>query len=535
MAAIMKTNSASHSTQGGVALVIALLLLVALTILGVASMSGSLMQERMGGNFNLQTLAFEAASAGVSESLEFGFGKDEAGNKVNWPEGAECERGSGTWSELPGWSEWVNYPVEGLAGGMSVDYRQRVGCFQPDQIPEEWKAPFSFPVQLLVLNEGAVRRGEEVLARRQIEVRLENRGGDDACALRIEGSPSDDLSIKGSGPEVDGGEGGCSVSMTAGIEDFRAEIGNNHIGNYTPPPKKHDGHPPWNDAQEFAKLANELKIAVQAYQAYQDFLPDGDETSWVGSLPEPNVDGELEERIAAFVNARSAKWSITNCESKFYDGNTRIGDSGNIPGGQCRIEGNSSPSWEHTGAEVGRQPDDPDEKPLITYVAGHLGNPANNSGNGIVIIEGGNCWSGTADFQGLQLILGGHYEIIGGGGGETSGSIVLTKLEKRYGLDSVNFAPQIIGADPKNTLYTGSTNFDPSGSGLVFNGGGNHKITFECGGDGQKTGLTEYIDRINQCLEPETDYEPNCDPDGGDRLAIASWREYIDRARWPEY
>ena len=527
----MKNTKSLCVKQHGVALVITLLLLIVLTILGVASMSGSLMQERMAGNVNLQTLAFEAASSGVSASLEFGF------DKANWGVHDSCVRGGGTWDPLPEWGDWSGhlFLADALPDGIVVEYRSRVGCFEPNPLPSQWQDPdYSVPIQLLVLSQGQVRRGDEVLARREIEVRLEDRGGDEACALRIEGSLGD-ISIKGGGPEVDGGDGGCSVSVTEGVEDLIAEIGNNHIGNYTPPPKKDDGHPPWNDAQEFAKLANELKIAVQAYQAYQDFLPDGDETSWVGSLPEPNVDGELEARIAAFVKARSATWSITNCESKFYDGNTRIGDSGNIPGGQCRIEGNSSPSWEHTGAEVGRQPDDPDEEPLITYVAGHLGNPANNSGNGIVIIEGGNCWSGTADFQGLQLILGGHYEIIGGGGGETSGSIVLTTLEDRYGLDSVSFDPKLqdASATPTDTLYpnTGTAKFKQSG--LVFNGGGNHKITFECGGEGGKTGLTKYIDRINQCLE--TAYEPNCDPDGGDRLAIASWREYIDRARWPEY
>jgi len=546
MTVTMKKKSAPYSTQGGVALVIALLLLVALTILGVASMSGSLMQERMAGNFNLQTLAFEAASAGVSASLEFGFDKE-----ANWPKDsdgniAECARGSGPWSELPeglpGWSEWVNYPVDGLPEGISVGYRQRVGCFQPIDAPDEWVAPFSFPLQHLVLNEGAVRRGGEVLARRQIEVRLEDRGGDDACALRIEGSLSDDLSIKGSGPEFDGGEGGCSVSMTEGVDDLIAEIGNNHIGNYTPPPKEDKGHEPWNDPQQFAQLINDLKIAVLAYENY-DNSSFSNQVDWHTALTD-NVnsktaeDLELEQRIKEFVDARNGPWSdpvegkpewdIENCASKFYDGNTRIGDSGNIPGGQCRIEGNSSPSWEHTGVDVG----DPDDPAFITYVAGHLGNPANNSGSGIVIIEGGNCWSGTADFQGLQLILGGHYEIIGGGGGETDGSIVLTTLEERYGLESVSFDPQIEGdATPKDTLYPNTESADFEASGLVFNGGGNHKITFECGGGGEKTGLTEYIDRINECLE--TNYEPNCDPDGGERLAIASWREYVDRARWP--
>ena len=55
--------------QAGAVLVFSILVLLILTVLGVASMSSSNMQERMAGNARLEAEAFEAASAGVSDPV----------------------------------------------------------------------------------------------------------------------------------------------------------------------------------------------------------------------------------------------------------------------------------------------------------------------------------------------------------------------------------------------------------------------------------------------------------------------------------
>jgi len=109
----------------GVALIFALLLLLVLTVIGVATMSGVAMQERMASNANLQALAFKAASAGITESLEWGL------NTASWPvdgdgEPLVCLRGLGDW--MGGWTPSETAPgtelaIPGIPAGFRVEYR----------------------------------------------------------------------------------------------------------------------------------------------------------------------------------------------------------------------------------------------------------------------------------------------------------------------------------------------------------------------------------------------------------------------------
>lgn len=57
----------------GMALVAALIFLVVLTILGVASMSGAHLQEKMAGNLQEQTIAFQAAETGLKAGEDWIF------------------------------------------------------------------------------------------------------------------------------------------------------------------------------------------------------------------------------------------------------------------------------------------------------------------------------------------------------------------------------------------------------------------------------------------------------------------------------
>lgn len=188
----MNASERNVMAQQGSALVIALILLVILTILGVASMSGTFMQERMAGNVNLQTLAFKAASGGVATSPDFAnpatWGNDAAGNP------RICDRG------VPGSEEWISewttfqpfqpFQEPNAPAGTTVAFRQRVGCFEPETIPAEWSAFDDVPLQLLVLNQGAVcsgtscnADGQNFLAVREVEVRVEERQTDNPTCL----------------------------------------------------------------------------------------------------------------------------------------------------------------------------------------------------------------------------------------------------------------------------------------------------------------------------------------------------------------
>ena len=69
----------NSNTQGGAALITALVMLVILTLLGLSSMTTTTMEERMAANSQELNRAFQAASSG----LELVFSDEEAFNTAN--------------------------------------------------------------------------------------------------------------------------------------------------------------------------------------------------------------------------------------------------------------------------------------------------------------------------------------------------------------------------------------------------------------------------------------------------------------------
>jgi len=60
--------AASRRAQSGAALIVVLMLLVVITLLGLASMRGAIMQERMAANTISRGMAFQAAEAGLRQA-----------------------------------------------------------------------------------------------------------------------------------------------------------------------------------------------------------------------------------------------------------------------------------------------------------------------------------------------------------------------------------------------------------------------------------------------------------------------------------
>ena len=65
MNALHSVNSYRHSKQHGFVLIVALVLLLILTILGLAAAQSTSLQERMSGNARNRDMAFQAAEAGL--------------------------------------------------------------------------------------------------------------------------------------------------------------------------------------------------------------------------------------------------------------------------------------------------------------------------------------------------------------------------------------------------------------------------------------------------------------------------------------
>jgi type IV pilus assembly protein PilX len=97
------------SRERGVVLVMALVILLILTILGVTAMSTSSLQEKMAGNTQEQTKAFQAAESGISKiastsgtldlttktTNNFSFGNTTAKVDVSYMQSVPPKRGSG--------------------------------------------------------------------------------------------------------------------------------------------------------------------------------------------------------------------------------------------------------------------------------------------------------------------------------------------------------------------------------------------------------------------------------------------------------
>ncbi len=104
-----ETGGPRAANQSGAALVMSLVILLVLTIIGVAAMRTSALEERMAGNIQEATHAFQAAESGLNRSLNTGgalslsgkttnnwtFGNGQAQVDVEFKEFSPPKRGSG--------------------------------------------------------------------------------------------------------------------------------------------------------------------------------------------------------------------------------------------------------------------------------------------------------------------------------------------------------------------------------------------------------------------------------------------------------
>lgn len=257
------TTIKSHS-QAGIALVLALLLLLVMTLLGVAAMGNINMQERMAGNANLQAQAFEAASAGVSNSINYvkldAFTGFECGTTIADEDADVIIWGPTCWAD-PNSGECMEFGEE----DEGVFLRQRMYCL---------KHPETARSQLFVLSRGEVRSGSRPVALRDIEVRLDigSDGGtpaEDCTALCFPGGNANDIALASSNRFTI--DGGITVGSPPLFDALSDAIENAPRGNYLPldePVIFSETMPsPWNDPAliwAFTEALREIAVANHA-------------------------------------------------------------------------------------------------------------------------------------------------------------------------------------------------------------------------------------------------------------------------------
>ena len=548
------------SRSRGVALIFGLLLLLVLTVIAVGTLSSVSMQERMAANANLQALAFEAASAGVAESVDYWLGDDN----TNWPPDSECFRGLGRdWATL--WTAPQRLEVQGLPLGFVVQYQTRLGCFEAgdwvlldDDDPDTVSIPP--PVQLLALSQGLVFRSNDgetaidpdaPIATRQIEVRLERRGGEppDFCALNLCPLAPPPSGGDGTGQfsnrtlevpnarafSIDGGAAGCAAGFDNQTEADRAlaQLSENQLQQYQPTPGIVDAGLKGilSKPKELANAVNAVKIGIRAWDVWE-------------SLPDPTfgLAGSDNPDPAELLGKTEGSNPFESCAGQIEPGNLT-----NCPTG---ISG-------------------------FHYIAGDVDMGPCTFRN-FMIVEGDFLINGNPIYTEPLLVLGGTMQTRGWGNAENSNIAIVQNLVQpsNHLVEPSNperIEPAYIVADAD----LGECQFRVAGGGT-----GALQITDDCdelqepwtelnsclddlaemstltvpvGGGTGSLSLFKYIQDIidsdpsvlagdlrfdDIVLDEATRFTvPNCAGDplaAGRRNVIASWREFIDTGRWNE-
>ncbi|MFO7901886.1 MAG: PilX N-terminal domain-containing pilus assembly protein [Pirellulaceae bacterium] len=381
----MPANGNQSFRQSGIALVLSLLILLVLTVIGVAAMNSTIMQERMAGNASTQADVFEKSSEGVSRSLEVFYQEADAFEALD-PTNNDivCGQVFGDTTGTAGFgdesAEAWRFPTDGnwhLASGDGDNPKleQRMYCCRswvedPDA-PEGW---VENPSKLFALNRATFLGGandDESLARREIEVRLSEADPKAAtCAICAPGAVGSVSGPNSAALRVDGSCGAAVVTETPGdAATFLSGIPDQARGNFDGGITSGDMGSPWNDpvlTAEFVFWAK-LGLAPANYiDAAPTYSPSGSNT--FGTPLRRNPDGM----------------------------------------GGYEIVGN----------------------PEITYIDGNAEFSGNDSGAGIMIVRGNLEWDGTPEFEGLLVVLGGGFNVGGGGqGGDPRGTFVVADLD----------------------------------------------------------------------------------------------------------
>ena len=460
----MPTPQTHRSHQRGVVLVIGLILLLMITVLALATMSSTNMQERMAGNARTQALAFEVASLGASDALNFYIEQ----RKSDTDDKLLCGRSSGAWLTPPPPVVEPVFDVDNHPARLT----RSMHCIEPATEVEETAA---IRPQLFIVSRGEIlaRDNDSIaLARRSLAVRISlgPPARADCSSICFPGcSTEDSFQFPNSNRFSVDGEGAPAITTTG--EDCQAKvetsIGENRIGNYDGGVANFEDESlpwPWTDPKSVNEFRQQLLTKMGAVAVSTD--TDGS----VHDTPIEPPTGEI---------------GGTNFDYRFEP------------------EGRDFMGGTH---EFGTE-----SEPAITYIAGDAKMGGDVSGAGILVVEGSLSWNGTPNFNGLILVLGDSLEIDGGGqGGNFAGSLVTVNIWEDY----TDFGEKILAED-----------FGPID--VVFKGGGAANYTFGCkdlqGYSGELGLGAEDSDQTTNWW-PECDQEAG---GGEDQFKIVSWRETL--------
>lgn len=130
------------------------------------------------------------------------------------------------------------------------------------------------------------------------------------------------------------------------------------------------------------------------------------------------------------------------------------------------------------------------DNPRITYATGTDVN-GNNSGAGILLVEGDYGTSGTPEFDGLVIVLGSNFDLTGGGNGGVEGSVIVSPMT----LNDNYYYEDIDGDSQPDTIYDDKgTPFDDTDDTVVSMSYGDISVTSNGGGNAAFSHNQPYLD-----------------------------------------
>lgn len=352
----------------GFVLVFSILLLLVMTIIGISIMSGSQMQERMSGNARIQSLAFQGATAGVADAVNF----------VDFVRTVDPNLECGGTSLSEWQAMWLDTSVNpprprptdwfprGGAGDPNVEIRSRLYCLWDDETDQGRS-------QLYVESAGLVRSGEQIVANRSVEVRIvsgrDGATGDPTCAIGALCDPSQENPLSAFNPPASGASfvGGDTGHALCACSDGMRRTITDQIRR--------------NRQRSFSGVGGNGADAIQG--------PD-DEGNFATRSPFDSVESFLE-----FIDALR----------------------------QIALEDGTFSAGGHSGGF-----DWPDQ---VRFVDGDLASAGGNFGSGILVVTGDIELRGNFTFEGMIIGMGEVLGLRGAGGEEhgVNGSVVAAPID----------------------------------------------------------------------------------------------------------
>jgi hypothetical protein len=456
-------NYISPRQQRGAVLVVGLILLAVMMMGALTMMQGSVQDERMTGNSRAKATAFMAADAGQQQAYKI--------LKEKW---GDFQCGAREMPNPDGEPTAANAIFDDFA---NVSYGSAVYSVYVKTCGDVASNP-----EVTLLSVGQIGN-VEARSVQEFTISYEgsdgSRGGGLGGAINLVGKVDEWDTPNSNAFEVDG-NGGSAVTTSS--DDYTDKVK--------------------GDVESTGRINN-------YHAGYDEYGSKGDGGQiHTAEFPEP---WGSPEKMQEFVNA---------IKSGEADGNYYVGDDSLSIGGNNTETGGGKGKGKDKGGSKFDMGSADDMRVTVIDGNANLSMKGNASGGGLLIVTGELTFSGTPSWDGLIVVLGGKFEISGGGNGGVDGSVYLANMD----------------TSAETWDFKKDNDGNPIGSRFLTNGGGNATYRHNCDRLtsvhnllGSVTPAAAAMWNMDNCEEGDNGIPPGQNPgEGNDDIVLSAWREKVD-------